>query len=34
MMRSSVHPDTTLQISRNEWQQFLAGAKSGMFDEL
>jgi hypothetical protein len=34
MMRSSAHPGTTLQISRDEWQQFLAGAKGGTFDEL
>jgi len=34
MMRSSVHPGTTFHISRDEWQEFLAGAKDGMFDEL
>ena len=34
MMRSSEHPGTTLQISRDEWQRFLAGAKDGTFDEL
>ena len=34
MMRSSVHPGTTLQISRDEWQRFLAGAKDGTLDEL
>lgn len=34
VVRSSVDPDTTFRMSRDEWQQFLAGAKSGHFDEL
>ena len=34
MVRSSVHPSTTLEISRDEWRQFLAGATDGIFDEL
>ncbi len=34
VVRSSVDPDTTFRMSRDEWQEFLAGAKSGLFDEL
>jgi hypothetical protein len=34
MMRSSAHPGTILQISRDEWRRFLVGAKDGTFDEL
>jgi hypothetical protein len=34
MVRSSVAPGLTLTITRAEWQQFLAGAKEGLFDQL
>jgi hypothetical protein len=34
MVRSSVTPDSTLTLTRAEWQEFLAGAKEGLFDHL
>jgi hypothetical protein len=34
MVRSSVYPEASLHVSRAEWQEFLAGAKDGLFDEL
>jgi hypothetical protein len=34
MMRSTVDPGAVLHMSREEWQKFLAGAKSGLFDDL
>jgi hypothetical protein len=34
MMRSTVDPGSVLHMSREEWQKFLAGAKSGLFDDL
>lgn len=35
MMRSSANPgDTPLTMSRDEWREFLAGAKDGIFDDL
>ncbi len=34
MVRSSVSPDLTLTLTRAEWQEFLAGAKEGLFDHL
>jgi hypothetical protein len=34
MMRSSGSPETVLILARAEWLQFLAGAKTGMFDSL
>lgn len=33
-VRSSVHPDSTVRLSRAEWREFLAGAKNGVFDDL
>jgi Domain of unknown function (DUF397) len=33
-IRSSVHPDSAVRLSRAEWQEFLAGAKDGVFDDL
>ena len=34
MMRSTVDPGAVLRMSRVEWRKFLAGAKSGLFDDL
>ncbi len=34
MVRSSADPDTAFTVSRDEWCDFLAGAKDGLFDEL
>jgi hypothetical protein len=34
IMRTSANPDATLTMSRDEWREFLAGAKAGLFDEL
>jgi hypothetical protein len=34
MVRSSVAPEETITLTRAEWQQFLAGAKQGLFDHL
>ncbi|HEY3733600.1 MAG TPA: DUF397 domain-containing protein [Streptosporangiaceae bacterium] len=34
IMRSTVNPDVTLTVNRDEWREFLAGAKVGCFDEL
>jgi hypothetical protein len=34
MMRSSADPDIAFTVSRDEWRDFLAGAKDGLFDEL
>jgi hypothetical protein len=34
MMRSTVDPGSVLHMSREEWQKFLASAKSGLFDDL
>lgn len=34
MLRSSITPELTLTITRPEWEQFLAGAKEGLFDHL
>lgn len=34
MMRSTADPDSVLHMSREEWQKFLAGARSGLFDDL
>jgi hypothetical protein len=34
MVRSTTDPDSTFQMSFDEWQAFLAGAKEGLFDEL
>jgi hypothetical protein len=35
MIRSSANPDgTPLTISRDEWREFLGGAKDGIFDGL
>jgi hypothetical protein len=33
IMRSSVSPDATFTVSRDEWREFLASAKAGFFDE-
>ena len=32
IMRSSSAPNSTLTVTRAEWQNFLAGAKDGEFD--
>jgi hypothetical protein len=34
MMRSSAHPGSLFHMSREEWEKFLAEAKSGLFDAL
>jgi Domain of unknown function (DUF397) len=34
MVRSTADPDATFRMSFHEWQEFLAGAKEGLFDEL
>jgi hypothetical protein len=34
MVRSSTAPEATLTLTRTEWQEFLAGAKQGLFDGL
>jgi hypothetical protein len=35
MMRSTANPDgAILAMSRDEWREFLAGAKAGLFDEV
>jgi hypothetical protein len=35
MVRSTANPDGAIfAMSRDEWQEFLAGAKAGFFDEV
>jgi len=34
MLRSSQAPDVVLTITRAEWQEFLAGAKLQVFDDV
>jgi len=34
MVRSTINPELTLTVTRAEWDQFLAGAKEGLFDYL
>lgn len=34
MLRSSAAPETTLTLTRAEWENFLAGSKEGLFDSL
>jgi hypothetical protein len=34
MVRSSIAPEATLTLTRTEWQEFLAGAKQGLFDRV
>ena len=34
MVRSSMSPDTVVQMSRDEWRQFLVSAKDGLLDRL
>jgi hypothetical protein len=34
MVRSSAVPEATLVLTRAEWQEFLVGAKRGLFDGL
>ena len=34
LVRSSVNPGLLLPLSRDEWREFLAGAKEGWFDHL
>jgi hypothetical protein len=34
MVRSSKSPDTVVQMSRDEWRQFLVSAKAGLLDSL
>lgn len=34
MVRSSIAPGDTVALTRAEWQEFLTGAKQGLFDHL
>ena len=34
LVRSSTAPETTITLTRAEWQDFLSGAKQGLFDRL
>jgi len=34
MVRSSTSPDTVVQMSRDEWRQFIVSAKGGLLDSL
>jgi hypothetical protein len=34
MVRSSAVPEATVTFTRAEWQEFLVGAKQGLFDGL
>ena len=34
MIRSSTTPEVTVTLTRVEWQEFLVGAKQGLFDQL
>lgn len=34
MVRSSAAPEAAVTLTRAEWQEFLAGAKQGLFDHL
>lgn len=34
LVRSSVHPARLISLSRDEWREFLAGAKEGWFDHM
>jgi len=34
MMRNSSAPGVTVTLTRTEWQEFLADAKEGLFDNL
>jgi hypothetical protein len=34
LVRSSTNPDTVVQMSRDEWRQFLVSAKGGLLDSL
>jgi hypothetical protein len=34
MVRSSIAPEATLTLTLAEWQEFIAGAKQGVFDGL
>jgi hypothetical protein len=34
MVRSSADPDGVFNLTRDEWREFLAGAKDGLFDDL
>ena len=34
MVRSSIAPEAILALTRTEWQEFLDGAKQGLFDRL
>ena len=34
LVRSSVLPATRITLTRDEWRDFLAGAKDGLFDHL
>jgi len=34
LVRSSVNPGLLISLSRDEWREFLAGAKEGLFDHL
>ena len=34
LVRSSASPEATITFTRAEWQEFLAGAKQGLFDGL
>jgi hypothetical protein len=34
LVRSSVNPGLLISLSRDEWQEFLASAREGWFDDL
>ena len=34
MLRSSLSPEAIVTLTRDEWREFLAGAKDGGFDHL
>jgi hypothetical protein len=34
LLRSSVVPQVVLSLSRDEWREFLEGAKEGLFDHM
>jgi hypothetical protein len=34
LVRSTLSPEMPLTLTRDEWREFLAGAKEGLFDDL
>jgi hypothetical protein len=34
LVRSSLSPASRITLTRDEWREFLAGAKDGLFDRL